>query len=96
MRARSLIELAPRELRHLLIVDDHAPRVRLEQADDVLDGDGFPGARVADDDHRLALVHVEGESFEHALRAEGFVDVDQLDHRGKREAATQARPETEM
>ena len=36
----------------------------------------FPGARVADDDHRLALDDVEGEALEHALGAEGFVDVD--------------------
>ena len=42
-------------------------RIGLEQADDVLDRDGFSGAGVADDDHRLALDDVEREALEDVL-----------------------------
>jgi hypothetical protein len=46
----------------------------------VLDGDGFPRAGVADDDHRLSFVDLEGKPLKDALRAEGFVDVDEFYH----------------
>ena len=46
----------------------------------MLDRDRLSGARVADDDHRLALGDVEREALEDALGAEGFVDVVELDH----------------
>ena len=55
-------------------------RVGLEQADDVFDRDRLSRARVADDDHRLTLLDVEGEALQHVLRAERFVDVDETDH----------------
>ena len=54
--------------------------VGLEQPDDVLDRHRLSGARITDDDHRLALVDVEGEPFEDLLRAEGLVNVVELDH----------------
>ena len=74
------VQLAPRQLGHVEAVDPDLARVGLEQSDDVLDRDRLSGARVADDDHRLALGDVEGEALEDALGAEGFVDVDELDH----------------
>ena len=61
-------------------VDPDLARVGLEQSDDVLDRHGLAGAGIADDDHGLALGHVEGEALEHALGAEGLVDVLELDH----------------
>ena len=56
------VELAARQLGHVEAVDQDLAGVGLEQADDVLDRDGLAGARVADDDHRLALGDVEGEA----------------------------------
>ena len=61
-------------------VDPDLARVGLEQSDDVLDRDRLSGARIADDDHRLALVDLEGEAVEDALGAEGLVDVVELNH----------------
>src|SRR3569833_1037459 len=75
-----LIELAPRQMRHVETVDEDLPRIRLEQSDDVLDRDRLARARVADDHHRLAFDDVEREALEHLLRTERFMDVDQLDH----------------
>ena len=86
MRARSWYSSRRGSVGHLEAIDEDLSRVGLEQADDVLDRDGFSGARVADDDHRLAFDDVEGEALEHLLGAEGFVDVDQL--RSWREAGS--------
>ena len=61
-------------------IDEHVAGVRLEQPDNVLDGDGFAAAGEADDDHRLAFHDIERETFEDVLRAERLVDVAERDH----------------
>jgi len=74
------IELRPRQLRHLEAIHPDGTRVRLEKPDDVLDGYRFSGARVADDHHRLALVHVQREALKDLFRAECFIDVNEANH----------------
>ena len=79
--AAERVEIGPGELIDVLAVDPHLALVRLEEPDDVLDGHGLAGPRIADDDHGLALFHREGEAAEHLFGAESLVDVLELDHR---------------
>src|SRR6185503_8313859 len=64
-------------------VHDDVAGIRLEQSDYVLDRNRLSGAGIADDDHGLAVVHVEREALQHALGAEGLVDVHEPDHTNK-------------
>src|SRR2546423_2667168 len=75
-----LVQLDTGERGDLLPIDPDGTPIRLQQPDDVLDRDRFTAAREADKDHGFALVDFEGEAFEDLFRAEGFVDVDELDH----------------
>src|ERR1700738_3599724 len=79
------VQLVAREARHFLAVDDDGAAIGLEQPDDVLDRYRLAAPREADEDHGLALVYLEGKTFEDFFRAEGFVDIDQLDHVTKME-----------
>src|SRR5690606_5980565 len=74
------VELLPGERLRIDAVDDDAALVRLEQADDVLDGDRLARPRETDDDHRLALVDLEREAAEDIVGAEGLVQVLEDDH----------------
>src|SRR5262249_19970306 len=94
-----LIQLAALETRNQQSVDPHLASIRLEQSDDVFDRDRLAGARISDDDDRLAFCHLEGKSFEDLLRAERLVDVDETNHscdewkQAETEARRGARPE---
>ncbi len=75
-----LHEVASRERIHAHVVDPHFAAVGLEQTHNVLDRHRLARARITDDDHRLAFLHVEREALEDFLLAEGLVDVLELDH----------------
>ena len=79
-----LVEIAPREMRDIESIDFNRSGVGLEEPDDVFDRDGFSGAGISDDDHRLAFDDIECESLEHTLWTEGFIDVDETDHSNRR------------
>ena len=61
-------------------IDEDLPAIGLEQSDDVLDRYRLSRTGVPDDHHRLALGNFEGETLEHLLLAEGFVDVAERNH----------------
>ena len=61
-------------------VNDHLPGVRLQQPDDVLQGDALPRSRVPDEHQRLAVADGQRESAEDLFRPERLMDVAQLDH----------------
>ena len=63
-----------------LAVDQHPSGVGLQQSDDVLQGDAFPGTRESHQDRRLALGDGEREAVEDGSLAEGFMDVLEFDH----------------
>src|SRR5690242_9006289 len=52
----------------------------------MLQRDALPGPRVTDDHHRLRVGHEQREAHEHRLRAEGLVQVLELDHRSSTRA----------
>ena len=63
----------------VLPLDVHVTAVRLHQSDDVLEGDALAGAGAADDDHRLAGLHVDGQVAQHRLAVERLRDLLQRD-----------------
>ena len=79
MRAER-VEVDARKLGNLLVVYPDCSTIGLEQSDNVLDRNRLSGPRIADEGHSLALLDFEREALEHLFGAEGFVNVDQLDH----------------
>src|SRR5690606_13463551 len=78
-----LEQFGARELGDLVPVDVHAPRVGMQQADDVLDGDGLSRAGEAEDAHGLAFDDVETEASQDVLISKGLVDISERNHLGK-------------
>src|SRR6266487_1653401 len=66
--------------------NNDVPGIGLQQPDHVLQRDALPRARVADDHHRLAVLHVERDPREHRLAVEGLVQVGELNHRSSTSA----------
>src|SRR4029077_13980615 len=67
-------------------VNDDVPGIGLQQPHYMLQRDALPGPRGADDHHRLGVRHDQREADEHGLRAEGLVQVLELDHRSSTRA----------
>ena len=74
------VEIPARQSRDLESVHPDLALIGLEQPDDVLDRDRLARARESNDYDSLTLGDVESEPLQHALRPEGFVDVDEFDH----------------
>src|SRR5690606_5203175 len=73
-------ELFLRKMGHVDAIHQHLPRVRPEQADDVLQEDALAGARGADHEMDLAFFGGEIDAAEDQLVSKALVDLDELDH----------------
>jgi len=67
---RQVADPLPRPLVHrqagdLLLVEQHLPRIGLDEADDHIEGRGLARAVRAEKPHDLALLHFEGRAFDH-------------------------------
>ncbi len=63
----------------ILSVDQYLAFVRTQDAENALDGHGFPGTRAADDDQRVPAVEDQIDAVQHDFRAEAFLDTAKLD-----------------
>ncbi len=70
----------------LFAVEPDLAAVGVQQADQVLDEHTLADARRADDEEHLAVADVEADVVEDRCRAEGLLDVLELDHGGARGA----------
>jgi hypothetical protein len=68
------------EGRYRPAVNDHLTGIGVQQPHDVLEGDALAGAGEADDHHRLAVAHVEGQPLQHLFGAESLDEILELNH----------------
>ena len=74
-----LLALAAGEGGHLLTVDLDAAFVRIENAEDTFQENGFSGAGTADHDHRFALADIQIDAAQDVLAAEAFFQAADFD-----------------
>jgi hypothetical protein len=86
-----LEQLVVGHVRHRLTVHEHVALVRIQQADHVLDADGLPRPRGAEDHRDLVLGDAEVEAVQDRGAAEGLRHVDELDRVGRAVVALRAR-----
>src|SRR4051794_19079413 len=72
-------EVVVGHVRHGLAVDEHVAVVGIEQPHHVLDADGLPGPRRAEDHRDLALGDAHVEAAQDLVAPERLVDLDELD-----------------
>ena len=68
-------------IRDVLKGHDHTAFIRLEEAHDVMQGDRFAHAAAPENAERFTGIHLEAHILKHAMVAERFVNVPELDVR---------------